>query len=154
MTIKWDPVVDRLAFLIVLVVDIAKSLFLRFQPFSLKFDNLLAEAVPEFALSISSDPVPLALRLNIRFVFDVIFIAEISLELLAPVEDTGTLTNRTGLGILVAAPSFDLIMLSVFVTFPVILAPELLGAAWERAAIGAGVPFFVFPSSFVSQRDL
>lgn len=141
MAVKWHPVVDRLAFLVMLVVNMTKSLFPCIQPFRLEFDNLSAEAAPEFALSIPSDAVPLTLCLDVFIIVDVVFVAKVSLKLLAPVEDAGTLSNRTGFGILVATPGLNLIMLGVFVAFPIILASELLGAAWKRATVGTGMPF-------------
>lgn len=141
MAVKWHPLVDRLAFFVMLVVNVTKSLFPCIQPFLLEFDNLLAEAAPESTLSVPSDAVPLTLCLNIFVIVNMMFVSKVSLKLLAPVEDAGTLSNRTGFGILMAAPGLDLIMLSVFVAFPIILASELLGAAWKRATVGAGMPF-------------
>lgn len=96
MTVKWYPVVDGLALLVVLVVDMTESFFPCIQPFGLEFDNLSTESTPEFALSVSSNSVPLALCLDVLIVFNVVFFAEVPLELFATVEYAGTLTNRTG----------------------------------------------------------
>lgn len=60
MTVKRYPVVDGLALLVVLVVDMTEPFFPCVQPFGLEFDNLFAESTPELALSVSSDPVSLA----------------------------------------------------------------------------------------------
>ena len=150
MSVKWYPVEDGLALLVVLVIDMTKPFFPCIQPFALEFDNLSTESTPEFTLSVPSDSVPLALSLDVFIVCNLVLFAEMSLELFTPVEYAGTPTNRTRFGNLMAAPGLDLVMLRILVAFPIVLAPKLLEAAWKRATIGAGVPFPMFPEILIS----
>lgn len=72
------------------------------------------------------------------------------LELLPPVENTGTLTDLALLIDFLATPGFHLVVLCVFVPFPVILAPEFFVASREGAAIRTRVTFLMLPIHVVS----
>ena len=72
-------------------------------------------------------------------------ILEVGCELLAAVENLGALVDAAGREWEMAAPSFDLVMLGVFVTFPIVFGAKGFTAGGIGAAVGAGVTLFVFP---------
>ena len=71
-------------------------------------------------------------------------VLEVRSKLLTAVEYSGALVDAAGRERELAAPGFDLVVLSVFVAFPVVFRAEGLGAGGVGTAVGASVAFFVF----------
>ena len=71
-------------------------------------------------------------------------ITEMVLEQLTPEEGFRALVYFRGVGGFVTAVGFELIMLAVFVAFPVVLAAEGAAAGGQCAAPGTFVTFHVF----------
>lgn len=69
-------------------------------------------------------------------------ILEVSLELLSPIKDLGTLFDLVR-AIFMTPPRFDLVMLRVFVPFPVTFAAKGLETSFKRAAVGTGMTFLM-----------
>ena len=67
-------------------------------------------------------------------------------ELLTAIKNLCTLIDAAGAERFVAAPGLDLVVLGIFVTFPIIFGPKGLGTRGVGATIGAGMALFVFPS--------
>jgi len=101
-------------------------------------------------LSIPPNPYPLALLPYLLFILDIMMILEVSSELFAAVEDLGALIYTAGGEGMVAAPGFDLIMLRVFMAFPVVFGAKGFGAGRVGAAVRARMAFLVFPSEYRS----
>lgn len=72
-------------------------------------------------------------------------IFEVGSELFAAVEDFGTLIDTARGEGMVTAPGFDLIVLGIFVTFPVIFGAKGFGAGGVGTAVRARMAFLVFP---------
>lgn len=84
----------------------------------------MAEAAPEATLAVSSDSVAFRLSADIFLVIDVVVVFQMGLELLAAVNDFGTLSDLAGQAYFSASPCFYLVMLSVLMSFPIILATK------------------------------
>lgn len=84
----------------------------------------MAEAAPEATLAVSSDSVAFCLSADIFLVLDVVVVFQMGLELLAAVNDFGTLSDLAGQAFLSASPCFYLVMLSVLMSFPIIFATK------------------------------
>ena len=84
-------------------------------------------------------------------------VLEVGGELLATIEDFGALVDAAGGERHLAPPGFDLVVLSVFVAFPVVFGAKSLVAGSVGAAVGASVALFVFsgilPSAWVEGSD-
>ena len=128
------------------IVNMIESLIPRFKTSRFEIDNLLAEATPEFALSIPANSMQLGLRANVIVVLDQVMVFEMSLELLATMKHLGTLLDQTGGAVFMAPPCFNLIVLSVFMPLPIIFATKSFGAGCEGTAIWTGMTFFMFPN--------
>lgn len=77
-------------------------------------------------------------------------ILEMGGKLFAAVEDLGALIYTAGGEGVMAAPGFDLVVLGVFVAFPVVFRAKGFGARGVRAAVRASMAFFVFSREYGS----
>ncbi len=141
---RIPPLVDALPALKMTIVDMIKPFVPSFQPSGPQGYDPLTKPAPEPTLPVSSNLHPLALLQYLLLVLNMMVVFEVRGELLAAVEYFGTLVDEAGGEWELAAPGFDLVVLSVFVAFPVVFGAEGLAAGGVGAAVGAGVAFFVF----------
>lgn len=128
-----------------------ESLIPRFKSLFLQLDNLLTKSAPKSRLSVPPDLVSFELFTDIIFVLDFMTITEMGLKQLSPIEHLGALLDPVRAEF-VTSPRFHLIMLRVFVPFPVVLAAESLDASFESAAVGASVTLLMLPVIFLADR--
>jgi len=95
----------------------------------------LAETAPELAVAVALHPTLFTLLLQLVLVFDMMLLVKVLLERLAPVALLDALLSGSVDLLHVASPHLELVVLRVLVPLPVALAPEPLGAGWERAAV-------------------
>lgn len=109
-----------------LVVDVVETLIPRLQPLGLQLDDLLAEAAPEAVLPVSSNATLAALLTDILIIANPMVFAEMCLERIASEKYLSALVDLT-LGVfLVTAPGLELVMLRIFVAFPIVFAAKRL----------------------------
>ena len=138
-------VIDRLAVLEVLPVDVIEPLIPSLKAFTLQGYDLLAESTPETTLAISTDAVFLTLIPYDLVALDRMRLFKVGLKLFPAIEYLGALLDFAAEFCFMAAPSLNLVVSSILMPFPVILTPEGLGTGGKGAAIRTGVTLLVFP---------
>lgn len=128
-----------------LVVHMVEAFVPRFETLLLQCDDLHTEAAPELTLSVPAYPSPLELFLDGVIAHLQMVLFEMLRKILTAVADLRAVTDLTAGIRLVTSPAFELEMLRVLVTFPVVLAAEDLVASLKGAAVGLGVPLLVLP---------
>ena len=89
---------------------------------------------------------------DIIFILDRMSLLEMGLKWLPPVEHLGALLDPVGAGFM-TQPCYDLMMLRVFMPFPVVLAAKGLETSFEGAAVGASMTLLMFPVVPLSGSD-
>lgn len=145
MSVDGYPVADRLPALEMLVVHMVESFVPRFETLLLQCDDLHTEAAPELTLSVAAYASALELFLDGVIAHLRMVLFEMLRKLFTAVEDLRAVTDLTAGIRLVTPPAFELEMLRVLMTFPVVLAAEDLVATLKGAAVGLGVPLLVLP---------
>ena len=128
-----------------MLVNVVEPFVPGFKAFLPECYNLLAETTPKTTLSIAADTVFLTFFSNKLIITDCVAIFQMSLELFSTIEYFGALINTTPRGLLVTAPSFNLVMSSILMTLPVVLTAKFLRATGKGTAIGASMAFYVLP---------
>lgn len=145
MSVDGYPVADPLPALEMLVVHMIESFVPRFETLLLQCDDLHTEAAPELTLSVAAYASALELFLDGVIAHLRMVLFEMLRKFFTAVEDLRAVTDLTAGIRLVTPPAFELEMLRVLVTFPVVLAAEDLVASLKGAAVGLGVPLLVLP---------
>lgn len=81
-------------------------------------------------------------------------IFEMCLVLPSTVEDLAALMDLTCHAVFLAAPGLNLVMSSVLVAFPIVLATKAFETVRISTAVRTSVAFFVFPDHTVSRISL
>ena len=134
ISIELVPLINSLTFFEMIIVNVIESLVPSLAPLFVQLYDLLTKPTPEPRLPVSPDLMSFELLANVIFVANFMPILEVSLELLSPVKDLGTLLDSIGAR-LMTPPCFDLTMLRIFVSFPVVLTAKGLETTFESAAI-------------------
>ena len=117
-------VVDPLPKLEMLFINVIEPLIPRFEAFVLQCHNLLAESTPKPTLTVSADTVFLTVLSDYFVVLDEVDFLEVGLELFPAIENLGALIDMAPRIYLVASPRLDLVMPSIFVPLPIVLATK------------------------------
>lgn len=125
-----------------------------FKIFFFQLHNFFAKATPKSALSIPSDSLSFWLLFDVVFVYNLMTIFKVGLKQLSAIEYFGTLFDQIRTRFM-ASPCFNLIMLSVLVSFPIILTSKFLWARRKSASIWPSMAFLVFsiPWSAFHHKD-
>ena len=115
----------------------------RLEPSRDQGNDLLAKAAPEATLAIAANPTSLTLLADIIVVLGIMIFPQVGLKWVPAIEDPGALVDLACRARLMAAPSLKLVMLGVFMAFPIVFATERFFTSSVSAAIGTGVPFFM-----------
>lgn len=149
--IRRIPTPDPLSQLEMFVVDMVEPLIPSLYTSRFQLDNRFAEATPEARLPISSNAGLFALLAGKVVILHVVFVSYVCLKGIPPVEDLSALMYFARRTVFRASPGLEsLIMLGVFVSFPVVLATKRLEAIGMRAPPGACVALLVFSSTSIS----
>ena len=138
-------VIDPLAKLEMLFINVIKPLIPGLKTFMFQCHNLLAESTPKPTLTVSADAVFLTMVSDYFVVLDEVDFFEVGLELFPAVKDLGALIDLASRIRLIASPRLDLVMPSVFMPLPIVLATKFLGTGGEGTSIRALMSLFVFP---------
>lgn len=137
------------------VIDMVKPLIPSLHPPRLQLDNRLAEATPEAALAISSYAGFFALLANEVVILNVVLLSDMGLEGIPTVEKPSTLMYFARRFEFVAPPGLKpLIMLRMFVPFPVIFTTKCLEAIGMSATPRTCVALLVFSGTHVSIHEI
>lgn len=126
------------------IVDMVESLVPSFQPLFTQFDNLLTKSAPKSRLPIPADLMSFELFADIFLVLNFMPVLEMRSKLLPPIEYLSALLYPVRAKFM-TSPCLDLIMLRIFMPFPVVLTAKGLGASLEGATIGASVTLLMLP---------
>lgn len=113
-------------------------------------DNLLAKTAPKPSFTVAADPAAIQSEVDRSLVADVMVSRQVELELFPPV--TGPTTQLIGISfaLLLTLPQFELMVLTVLVSLPVILAAESFGAFGKCATVRLLMALLMFPVSNIS----
>lgn len=139
-------IVDILAELKMLAIDMVKSFVPSFQTFVLECYNFLAKAAPEPTLAAPANAVFFALVPDNFILLNGVGIFQMSLKLFPAVEYLGALVNLATRIWFMAAPCLNLVVTSILVSLPVIFASKGLRACGESATIGTRMTLLVLPN--------
>jgi len=145
MSVDGYPVTDALPALEMLVIHMVEPFIPRFKALPLQSDDPDTEPAPELALPVPAYSGPLSLFLDEVVAQLRMVLFEMLRELFTVVEDLRALVDLTAGIRLVASPAFELEVLGVLVTFPVVLAAEDLVAILRGAAVGLGMSLLMLP---------
>lgn len=136
ISIQLIPLLDPASLFEMIVVDMVEPLIPRIESLFVQLDNLLTKSAPESRLPVPPDLMSLELLTDIIGIVDLMCLLQMGLKELAPIEYFGTLLDpvRT---FFMTPPCFDLMVLRVFMPFPIILAAKCFGAGFEGTTIGA-----------------
>ena len=105
-----------------MIVDMIEAFGPCFETFLLEINTLATESAPEASLAVSSQSAVICFRLDDSFIFNMVVFLEMLLEGETTITDFGA---GTFVGFEVgAAPDFEVEVLGVFVSFPVVLAAK------------------------------
>jgi ATP-dependent protease HslVU (ClpYQ) ATPase subunit len=109
------------------VINVVEALSPSFQALLLEINELSTEPTPEAALTIATNATGIDLSLQDIGIRDLMIFLQMILENQSTVTHLGT-GNAFNFELCVAAPSLDMEMLRVFVSFPIILTVESFAA--------------------------
>jgi hypothetical protein len=133
------------------IIDVVKPLAVRRAALARRFDRLLAETAPEARLKVAAHAAVGKFLVEDGVVAEVVVPLEVGFEGLSTVADFAAFWLLRAVGhLLGASPDFELEVLAVLVSLPVVLAAELLVALGKGASVGLRVPFLVLPSAIAS----
>jgi hypothetical protein len=141
------PLLDAPTVLKVQVVDVVGAFIPSFETAGFQGDDLFAETTPERALSVPSDPPLSTLLTDVLFVVGTMVLSEVGEKGIAAVEQLGTLVDLARRLRFVTAPCLQLVVLGVFMSFPVVFTSKPFGAVAVRAAPRSGMSFLVLPAA-------
>jgi hypothetical protein len=136
--------INSATFFEVVIVNMVESLVPSFQSLFVQFDNLLTESAPESRLPIPSDLMSFELVTDIILIVKFMSVLEMRSKLLPAIEDLSALLYPIGAKFM-TPPRLYLIVLRIFMPFPVVLTAKGFRTSLEGTAIGARVTFLMLP---------
>jgi hypothetical protein len=112
-------------------------------PVILDLDNLDAEAAPKAGLAAAAEPASFNLVVELLVIFDLVVLLKVTSDDLAAVADLAARVIVVVERLLIAPEDFNLEVLAVLVSLPIVLGSKLLTTPWEGAAVRPLVPLHV-----------
>ena len=134
-----------------MIVNVVEAVCPSFLPPLLDLDDLSAKAAPEPYFTVAADPAVIYFAVDHAWIGNIVISGQVKLELLAPMAGFSAELFWIDLTLLIAFPQFELVVLTVFMPFPVIFAAKPLETLWKRTAIRLVMAFLVFSASRISR---
>jgi hypothetical protein len=125
------------------VIDVVEALCPGVYSPLLQLNQLVAEATPEAWLAVAPNSTTIELRIDEFLIGHLMRLGQVLLESLSAVANLGAWSPFESL--LIASPGFQVKVLRILVTLPVVLAAKGLVARQEGAAVRPLVTLHVFP---------
>jgi hypothetical protein len=142
VTIQGDPILDALFWQTVpsheVVINVIEALVPGVNSPPLQLNKLITETAPKAGLAVTTDPTIVKCRLDM-LVLLLVCIYQVFLKYLSSIECSRT--RASFWTFFITAPGFEVKMLGIFVSFPVIFGTESLIPVYKRAAVRAIMSF-------------
>lgn len=134
-----------------MVVNVVEAFCPSLQPLLPNLNNVPAEPAPETNVTAATDPAAIQFVVDHSWIGYVMVSRQVKLELFAPVARLTTELLRIGLALLVTFPQLKLMVLTILVSLPVILAAKTLSAPSKGAPIRLLMALLMLPAARISK---